>query len=252
MTETPVVVPDQVLQWARAARQISVLTGAGMSAESGIATFRDTQTGLWSNIDPMKVATPEGWAADPPGVWAWYAWRLGQLKHVEPNAGHIAIGDWSKRATVHVITQNVDDLHERGGCPDVVHLHGNLTSFRCFDCGAPYDGPLNLPEEPVETLQPITCAQCGGDIRPGVVWFGENLPEGAFDRAMDLVLASDLVLVVGTSGIVYPAAVLPDLARGHGIPVVEINPDPTAPGRGVDHCWVATAANALPALVAAL
>lgn len=151
-----------------------------------------------------------------------------------------------------IVTQNVDDLHERAGSAVLAHLHGSLTAFRCEACDAPYARDIDVPAEPVERLDPPDCPECGAAVRPGVVWFGEMLPQGAFEAAVDALLDSDLVFVVGTSGLVHPAASLPDLARGHGVPVVELNPESTPLSRGVDLSWRETAAVGLPALLDAM
>lgn len=246
-----VTVPDGVVKAAASARRVTVLTGAGMSAESGVPTFRGAQDSLWEEFDPMLLASPRGWEADPELVWAWYVWRMSLVRRAEPNAGHVALARWAGRPDVEVriATQNVDDLHERAGSDVLAHVHGSLFALRCSSCGAPHQGEVDFPAEPVERLEPPECQVCGEDVRPGVVWFGEMLPEGAFDAAVDACLDADLVLVVGTSGIVYPFASLPDIARGHGVPVVEINPVDTDLTAGVDHVWRETAARALPALL---
>jgi len=249
-----VPVPAGILQAARAARRVTVLTGAGMSAESGIPTFRDAQSGLWARFDPMQLATPEAWEADPALVWAWYRWRAALVRGVEPNAGHRALATWADETAtqVRVVTQNVDDLHERAGSAVLAHVHGSLFATRCADCGeAPYEEPP-VPPAPVERLDPPTCTRCGGLLRPGVVWFGEMLPTAPMSRAEEAVEECDLVLVVGTSGLVHPAAGLPHLARARGIPVVEINPAPTELSDAVDEVWRETAARALPPGVAAV
>lgn len=241
-----------LVELAAAARRVTVLSGAGMSAESGVPTFRAAQSGLWERFDPTMLATPQAWEADPELVWAWYAWRINLVRGVEPNAGHRALARWAERTQVRIATQNVDDLHERAGSDVLAHLHGSLTALRCADCERPFDGPVEIPAEPVERLAPAACPACGGRVRPGVVWFGEMLPQGAFDAAADAVFDADLVLVVGTSGLVYPAASLPDLARGHGVPVVELNPEDTPVSERVDIVWRDTAARGLPALLAAI
>lgn len=243
---------DEVLEVARDARRVVVLTGAGISAESGLPTFRDPEDGLWNRYDPMQLASIEAWDEDPEMVWAWYLWRFERHHQVEPNAGHRALADWEKGADVLVVTQNVDDLHERGGSSDVVHLHGNLSAFRCSDCERPYTDRVDVPHEPVERLTPPSCPACGGLVRPGVVWFGEMLPPDAFDRAVEEVQSADLVLTVGTSGIVAPASLLPRFAGARGVPVIEINPNPTEHSDEVTHVWRAPAASALPALVQAI
>ena len=241
-----------LVELAAAARRVTVLSGAGMSAESGVPTFRAAQSGLWERFDPTMLATPQAWEAAPELVWAWYAWRIHLVRGVEPNAGHRALARWAERTQVRIATQNVDDLHERAGSEVLAHLHGSLTALRCADCERPYDDPIEIPAEPVERLTPATCPACGGQVRPGVVWFGEMLPQGAFDAAAEAVFDSELVLVVGTSGLVYPAASLPDLARGHGVPVVELNPEDTPVSERVDIVWRDTAARGLPALLAAI
>ena len=243
-------VPDEVLDLARNARKVVALTGAGISAESGLPTFRDPEDGLWNRYDPMQLASIEAWQEDPAMIWAWYLWRFERHHQVEPNPGHRALALWEKHSEVVVVTQNVDDLHERGGSSDVVHLHGNLSAFRCSDCQAPYTERVEAPHEPVPSLEPPKCPSCGGLIRPGVVWFGEMLPEGAIDRAVQEVQNADLVLSVGTSGIVAPASLLPGFAGARGVPVIEINPNQTEHSDEVTYAWRAAAASALPALVA--
>lgn len=248
---TPVDLPAEVVALAAAARRVVVLTGAGMSAESGVPTFRDARTGLWARFDPERLATEHAFRADPETVWGWYVWRVGLEARAEPNAGHRAIATWAGLAHVDVVTQNVDSLHERAGSRDVVHLHGSLRAFRCLDCSRPYAAPIEAPAEP-GPLPPPTCPDCGGWIRPGVVWFGEALPEAAFEEAMAACGSADLVLVVGTSGLVHPAASLPALASARGVPTVEVNPGDTALTSSMDHVVRAGAAVALPALVRAI
>lgn len=248
-------VPADILELARRARRVTVLTGAGASAESGIPTFRDAQTGLWTNLRPEDLATPEAWHRDPPRVWAWYAWRTRAAAQCQPHAGHRAIAEWGRRdgVSVQVVTQNVDDLHERGGSEDVAHVHGSLFRHKCDTCSAPYDGDLDLPEEQVERLDPPDCEYCGfGQIRPDIVWFGEALDDAVFAQAVEAVESADLLVVVGTSGIVYPAAGLPSVARALGIPVIEINPHGSDLFDQLDHAWEVSAGEGMPALVAAL
>ena len=247
-------VPPEILDLARSARRITVLTGAGMSAESGIPTFRDAQTGLWTNVSPEDLATPEAWHGDPPRVWAWYAWRAGLVGDHQPNAGHRALATWAARPGVDltVITQNIDDLHERAGTTATSHLHGSLFAYRCDTCHQPYPHDVTPPSEPTERLAPPDCS-CGlGQIRPGVVWFGEALDQRLMDEATSAMETSDLVVVVGTSGMVYPAAALPGVALFHDVPVIEINPHGSELTDAVDYAWAVTAAEGLPALIAAL
>ena len=233
----------------RAARRVVVLSGAGMSAESGVPTFREAQSGLWEEFDPSRLATPEAWEADPPFVWAWYAWRVALVRAVEPNAGHRALAELARTHDVTIVTQNVDDLHERAGSSRVHHVHGSLFAHRCDTCDAPMEvGPP--PAEPVDSLTPPSCDRCGGRARPGVVWFGEMLPGRPWDAAVDAVTSAAAVLVVGTSGLVHPAASLPGLAADARIPVVEVNPGPSGLGSEVSVHVRATAGQALPQLLA--
>jgi NAD-dependent deacetylase len=219
-----------------------------MSAESGVATFRDAQTGLWETFDPEELATPQAWRRQPDVVWAWYLWRYHLVRSVEPNAGHYAVADWQRHAEVRVVTQNIDDLHERAGSEYVAHLHGSLFDFRCARCGMPYRGEIPDMPEPVAALDPPR-HECGGLIRPGVVWFGEPLPEEPWQEAVGAVADADVVVVVGTSGIVYPAAGLPSAALAQGIPVIEVNPDTTPLTDSVTVSIRDTAGGALPGLL---
>ena len=228
--------------------RIAVLSGAGISAESGVPTFRDDKTGLWSKYDPYEIASTDGWQRNPERVWAWYLWRHHLVNEVEPNAGHRALADWQDFAEVTVITQNVDDLHERAGSRTVHHLHGSLSEFWCDTCGSLYHGPLPDMPEPVLEKAPPHC-ECGGLIRPGIVWFGEQLPDEPWQAAVEAFATADLALVVGTSGLVYPAAGLPDFALAHGTPVVEVNPEPTPLSESATLYIQDTAGSALPGLL---
>ena len=213
--------------------RVVFLTGAGMSAESGIPTFRDALTGLWARYDAEQLATPEAFERDPALCWGWYRWRAALVRRASPNAGHLAIARWARQGhAASVVTQNVDDLHERAGSDGVVHLHGSLLASRCLDCGhATTPDPILAGLEAIvdgarETPPP--CPRCGGPFRPGVVWFGEALPGQAWDEACAAVAGCSLLVVVGTSGLVQPAASLPRLARERGARVVEINPADSA------------------------
>ena len=204
-----------------------VFTGAGMSAESGVPTFRDAQVGLWQRFDPAQLATPAAFHADPALVWGWYEGRRHGVRRAAPNPGHRAVAAIQARLpdTV-VVTQNVDDLHERGGALAPVRLHGSLFAPRCSGCArlAP------LPEdagEPAGPLDPPACVHCAAPVRPGVVWFGEALPEAALAAAVEAASRCDLLLTVGTSALVHPAAEIPLVAARLGAPVVQVNPVPT-------------------------
>jgi len=217
-----------VAAWLREACHVMVLTGTGLSEASGIPTFRDAQTGLWERFRPEDLATPEAFLSDPELAWGWYEWRRMRALQCQPNPAHRAVAELAGRVPrLTVVTQNVDDLHERAGSTDVIHVHGSLSAHRCFDCGRPHDmvGP-DIPQEPEggRRLAPPRCAHCGGRIRPGVVWFGEAMPEAPWDRAVEAAEDADLMLVVGTSGLVYPAASLPKVVARRGRPVVVINP----------------------------
>lgn len=245
-------VPARILDLARPAERVVVLTGAGMSAESGVPTFRDIATGLWSRFSESDLATAEALAEHPATVWAWYAWRATTISHVSPNAGHAALATWQRHRHLEIVTQNVDDLHERAGATVLSHVHGSIFDVRCAYCSEP--GHVGYPElhEPVERIEPPACQKCGSHLRPGVVLFNEMLPAGAMESAAEAIERADLVLVVGTSNMVYPAAMLPELAVRAGIPVVEVNPAATALSTISTQVWRATAATALPALVEAL
>ena len=228
--------------------QITLLSGAGISAESGVPTFRDAETGLWAKVDPYEISSADGWQDHPDKVWAWYLWRHHMMGSVQPNDGHRAVAAWQDYADVHVITQNVDNLHERAGSNRVYHLHGSLFEFHCDRCQREYIDDLPTMLEPVESVDPPRC-RCSGLIRPNVVWFGEALPDEAWQRSVDAVTDADLVIVVGTSSIVYPAASLPEFALANGIPVIEVNPERTPLSDAAAVSLRETAAGALPGLL---
>lgn len=226
--------------------RVVALTGAGVSAESGVPTFREAQTGLWERFDPSQLATPEAFARDPALVWDWYAWRRELVSRAEPNAGHLALARWQAlRPQFVVVTQNVDGLHQRAGSRDVIELHGSITRIRCADGG-------HIAERWSDAERPPRCPLCKSLLRPDVVWFGEALPERTFARAAEAVAGAELVLSIGTSSLVQPAASLPYLAVERGVPVVEINPSPTPLSADARHSLRGTAGEVLPALLAAL
>ncbi len=246
--------PAGLLAALRASRRPLVLTGAGMSAESGIATFRGGEDSLWARFDPMRLATPEAFDADPPLVWAWYRWRMAKIVRAQPHAGHRALAELAKRMPgLTLATQNVDDLHERAGSESVLHLHGEIAATRCRDCGEAQGTEIDpaWAEAPQLRVDPPRCVQCGGPLRPGVVWFGESLPMHAFGAAGRAARAADLVLVIGTSGLVHPAAGLPDIAP-ETCPRYEINPQASALSPRMDGLWQVRAGEALPRLVEGL
>ncbi len=225
-----------------------MLSGAGISAESGVPTFRDDETGLWAQYNPYEISSTDGWQKHPERVWAWYLWRHHLVKEVSPNDGHRAVAAWQDYADVTVITQNVDDLHERAGSKTVHHLHGSLAEFWCDTCGSRYHGPLPDMAEPVLEKTPPSC-ECGGLIRPGIVWFGEQLPDEPWQAAVEAVTCADIVVVVGTSGVVYPAAGLPEVALARGAVVIEVNPEPTPLSEAATAYIQQSAGAALPTLL---
>jgi len=231
----------------RGARRIVVLTGAGMSADSGVPTFRQAPDGLWSQYDPERLATPEAWRRDPALVWGWYVWRMALVRAAQPNAGHLALVAACSTRDLRIVTQNVDDLHERAGSDDVVHLHGGLFAHRCSACARAH-AAVDVPAADAAPLrvEPPRCAHCGGRIRPGVVWFGEALPEAAYRVAAEAAADCDLMLVVGTSGLVHPAVGLPAIARQAGAALVEINSAATELSSLMNACIRSGAAVALP------
>jgi len=232
----------------RQATGVACLTGAGVSAESGVPTFRDAQTGLWARYDPQRLASPQGFAEDPGLVWRWYMARLAGVEKASPNPGHRAVAAMAQGLPhFALITQNVDDLHERAGSTNVIHLHGSIARFHCNRCSAFH----KLGAEDRTASQPPRCTACGGNVRPSVVWFGENLPEDALAAAVDAVANCNLLLVVGTSGLVYPAAELPAIAKRAGSRVIEINPEPGPLSSLADICLRGPSGEILPQLFAA-
>ena len=212
-------IPDALLAALRDARHVCVLTGAGVSAESGVPTFRDAQDGLWARYRPEELATPEAFLDNPALVWRWYRWRREIVARVDPNPGHYALAELAGRVPqLTLVTQNVDNLHQRAGSRNVIEFHGNIFVDRCFKDGS---------ERVARDWSAVpACPDCGGHLRPGVVWFGESIPEAALNASLTAAADCDVFLSIGTSSLVYPAAGLADLARANGATVVEINPEP--------------------------
>jgi NAD-dependent deacetylase len=238
----------QVREALAEARSIVVLTGAGISAESGIPTFRDAMTGLWARFRPEDLATPEAFLRDPRTVWEWYAWRRERVESVQPNAGHHALARLEHHATARgsrflLVTQNVDGLHAAAGSRAMIELHGNIRRVKCFDAGHPAERWSS------ESPGPPPCPLCGSPLRPDVVWFGEALPEGALEAALEAAAACDLFLSIGTSGLVEPAASLAYRALEGGARVIEVNPDPTALAARSWASFAGKAGEILPRLV---
>jgi NAD-dependent deacetylase len=254
------------------AQRIVVLTGAGVSKESGIPTFRDAQTGLWAKYDPHRLASREGFLADPACVWGWYDFRRNKVWCVQPNPGHQAIRQLETicqqaepKRVFTLITQNVDNLHQQAGSEQVLQLHGNIFETKCLDCERPFElskkalqdtlqdqsaegeGVFDADEDDLPL--PPTCDVCGGWIRPNVVWFGEMLNDGILSSAYQASREADVMIVAGTSGVVYPAADLPAQAKRSGAVLIEVNPEPSALSPLMDVSLKGTSAELLPDLV---
>jgi len=234
---------ETVRKWLANAASVAALTGAGISAESGIPTFRGPG-GLWRTYRAEDLATPQAFARDPHLSWEWYNWRRGIIATAEPNAGHVALAEVERRLpSFTLLTQNVDGLHDRAGSRRILKVHGDIWTLRCTACAREWrDARPSLPELPPK-------CECGGLARPGVVWFGEGLPEDVWSAAVDAVRAAQVLLVIGTSALVYPAAGLVQLAQSAGAKVVEINVAETPVSAMVDLSWRASATTALPQLI---
>ena len=203
--------------WITSETRVAVLTGAGISAASGIPTFRGKQDSLWSRYRPEELATPQAFSLDPELVWRWYDWRRGLIAQAEPNAAHQALADLEAHGSLTLVTQNVDGYHQQAGNKNVLEFHGSIWVVRCLDCGfETLDRRVPLPILP-------ECGQCGGLVRPGVVWFGEGIDPEILQESALAAGNCDLFLVVGTAGAVYPAAGLVGAARQAGARIVEFN-----------------------------
>lgn len=248
------MISEAILSSIKKARRTVIFSGAGMSAESGVPTFRDDLTGLWEQYDAMALATPEAFAKDPALVWGWYEWRRTRVLAVQPNAGHQALAQWQEHAALSIVTQNVDDLHERAGSRKVVHMHGSIFAPRCTKCKKPHEFTSHYVQEPESgrRIEPPLCVGCQHVVRPGVVWFGESLYEPDLRAAIYEAENSDLLIAVGTSGVVQPASLIPQWAKDKGATVIQINPISTPLDQVSDYNIRATAAQALPEIVSAL
>jgi NAD-dependent deacetylase len=240
---------SDLIELLRRARRITVLTGAGVSAESGLPTFRDPLTGLWARYRPEELATPEAFLRDPRLVWSWYGTRREAARRAEPNPGHLAIARLEALAQVTLVTQNVDGLHRRAGSRDPIELHGSLFRTRCSADGREHEEGVDAE---LAAGRLPRCPDCGALLRPGVVWFGESLPPAALERARAAAQGCDLLLSAGTSHQVYPAAALPGLAAAAGaaVIVVDLNPAPSGLPPGSRHL-AGRSGEILPALVSA-
>jgi len=234
----------RVREWLGQARSVAVLTGAGVSAESGVPTFRGDE-GLWKQFRPEDLATPAAFARDPKLVWEWYDWRRARIAQTKPNPGHYALAEIEKRIPrFTLITQNVDGLHELAGSRNILRLHGSIWMVRCTSCEVEReDRRAPLPKIPPK-------CECGGLLRPGVVWFGESLPSNVWRDAEAAASTADLFLVIGTSAVVYPAAGLAQIAKNSGARVVEINIAETALSAEIDEFLQGPSGELLPRLIA--
>jgi NAD-dependent deacetylase len=242
----PIEVPTALADLLAAAERIVALTGAGVSAESGVPTFRDAQTGLWSRYRPEDLATPEAFRRDPALVWNWYAWRRARVEAVKPNPAHLALARLERQLPgFHLITQNVDGLHRRAGSRRLLELHGDLSLTLCSAEGKPVAAWQDRGDVPPR------CPDCGAPLRPGVVWFGEVLPEQVLSRAFALSAGCEVFLSIGTSALVQPAASLALSARQSGAVVVEVNPGATPLSEIAAYALKGAAGEVLPALLEA-
>ena len=229
----------------RSATRIVASTGAGISAESGLSTFRDKQTGLWAKYRPEDLATPQACRRDPRMVWDWYEWRRGFVAEARPNPGHHALARIeAQRPGFLLVTQNVDGLHQRAGSSGVLELHGNLNRFKCSKSGTLLEGPPPATDDP-PPLHPET----GHYLRPDVVWFGEGLPAETLQASIEAAHEADVYLTIGTSALVYPAAALPEMASRSGAVVIEINPTATPFSDVASFSLRGKAGELLPAIV---
>jgi NAD-dependent deacetylase len=232
-----------VRELLRIAKHIAVLTGAGISAESGVPTFRSAD-GLWKNFSASELANPEAFKTNPRRVWEWYGWRRGEMLKASPNPAHLALAELEKRTEdFHLITQNIDNLHRRAGNERIVEIHGNVFRNRCTNCGHVYADETCNFEEP----NPLpTCPKCGSIARVDVVWFGEALPEKELRESLRAAQNCDVFLTVGTSALVYPAAHLPILAKESGAVLVEVNIEQTGLTWQSDFSFIGKAGEIIP------
>jgi NAD-dependent deacetylase len=236
--------PTELINFLKKATRVAVLTGAGISQESGLRTFRDAQSGLWAQYRPEDLATPTAFARDPKLVWDWYTYRREAVKGVRPNAGHYALVEMEKNISEFtLITQNVDGLHHMAGSKNILELHGNILNVRCSECGA-------FAETWGDDLEFVPrCEKCNGLLRPDVVWFEESLPREQLDAAVNAARTCQVFFSIGTSGVVQPAAALAHAAKTEGSVVIEINADPTPLTSKVDFALRGKSGEILPDLV---
>jgi NAD-dependent deacetylase len=239
-------IPNDLLGILRQAGRVAVLTGAGISAESGVPTFRGKE-GLWSKFRPEELATVDAFMSNPQLVWEWYMHRRQLMAKVSPNPGHCALvemEDYYDQFTL--ITQNIDDLHRKAGSKNILELHGNITRNKCFECQRPYVGRIDI-----ESGELPTC-ECGGKIRPDVVWFGELLPPQALNMAFEASSQAEVFFSVGTSAVVHPAASMPLAAKRSGACLIEVNLEPTPLTELADYAFHGKSGEILPQILKSL
>lgn len=245
-------VVEQAADLLQKAKKVVFFTGAGISADSGIPTYREKLSGVWAGLDPRDLETARAFRENPSLVWGWYLWRRLRVAQAEPNAAHLAIPRMAHSLRqISVITQNIDDFHERAGSSNVLHLHGSLAMPKCFACHRPAvvsPDQSAVPEDGA-LIEPPRCQRCNGRMRPAVVWYGEDLPPSSWKAAILLVKNCDLMVSVGTSGIVMPAAGLPDLALASGASVIHVNKADVAMGDQKELMLIGVAAEILPMLL---
>ncbi len=242
-SETTQAALQEIRDGLTAATRIAVLSGAGISAASGIPTFRGAQDSLWSQYRPEELATPEAFHRDPELVWRWYDWRRGLIAASAPNAAHTALAELAAHTQLQIVTQNVDGYHQQAGSTAVLEFHGSIWIVRCLDCGREHEDrrvPIPIPPH---------CESCGGLLRPAVVWFGEGIDQGVMTASATAAGNCDLLLVIGTAGAVYPAAALVDIAGRAGAKVVEFNLEPSAVSAAADLFVAGSAADTVPLLL---
>jgi NAD-dependent deacetylase len=247
MPASRIEIPIELISLLRGTSNLVALTGAGVSQESGLRTFRDAQTGLWSQYKPEELASPQAFARDPKLVWDWYAWRREAVKGVRPNPGHYALAEMEMHVPgFTLITQNVDGLHRMAGNQKVLELHGNIQRVRCADC-------YTVAETWEDDAHSVPrCKECGGLLRPDVVWFGEALPRDQLEAAVGAARSCGVFFSIGTSGVVQPAASLAFAAHNRGAVVVEINAELTPLSSKANFALHGKSGDILPRLVEAV
>ena len=251
MTEKSI---ELAAQWIHDSKHIVILTGAGVSKESGVPTFRDGEGSLWEQYDPMEIATYRAIKEKPKVVWDFYQYRLNKMSDAKPNPGHYALAKLQDyKSSVPIITQNIDDLHEQAGSKDVIHLHGRINSYKCIANCKGDPTPIDISSISYDDkTQPPHCPHCGEFVRPNVVLFGELLPDVELNRAEELSLNCDLMIVIGTSGLVSPADSLPKKAKRNNATIIEINPAYSMITRVADLKIEAPSGIIMPQIIAAL